>query len=251
MISLDPIRVVLVRPEEAGNVGAAARVMKNFGLRHLVLVDPCLHRPEQAIRFAHGAEDIVEGADQVEGLAEAIAPCVWAWATTRRRGRRRRGGSTPRQAAGKLCTLAGEGAPAAWVFGPESRGLTTDEVGLCSGRVVIPTSPRQPSLNLAQAVAVCSYETLLAANQHREPQGPLPAPLADREALYRHLEAALLSVGFLLPDTAPTRMASLRALLERASPSPREVRLLRAAARRVQWAGEAARVQRKKPERDG
>jgi len=233
-----PPRIILVRPEEAGNVGAAARVMKNFGLRHLVLVDPRLHRPEQAVRFAHGAEEIVEGADQEDDLERALASCSWAWATTRRGGRRRLGGTSPREAARDPVA---SGAGVAWVFGPESRGLTTREVGLCSGRVVIPASPRHPSLNLAQAVAVCAYEVFLASRAESPSRGPHPAPLGDREALYRHLEAALLAVGFLQPATAPTRMASLRALLERAAPSSREVRLLRAMARRMEWAGQAAR----------
>lgn len=241
MSDLDSVRIILVRPEEAGNVGAAARVMKNFGLRHLVLVDPRLHRPELAVRFAHGAEEIVEGADQVEELAPALAPCTWAWATTRRGGRRRRGGTPPREAALESETLRARGGTIAWVFGPESRGLTTDEVGLCSGRVVIPASPRQPSLNLAQAVAVCTYEISLAARETAAAAGPLPAPLGEREALYRHLERALLAVGFLQPTTAPTRMASLRGLLERATPSRHETRLLRAMARRVEWAGGKAR----------
>ncbi len=241
MISLEAVRVVLVRPEEAGNVGAAARVLKNFGMGHLVLVDPRLARRTEAVKWARGAEDVLEGADLVETLAEAVAPCAAAWATTRRRGKLRGPHRNAREAAAETASLAGAGRPAAWVFGPESRGLTTEETALCTGRVTIPTHPAQPSLNLAQAVAVCAYEIWTAAREPAAPATRREAPLADREALYRHLEEALLAAGFLLPHTARSRMAVVRRVLERSRPAPAEVRLLRGMARQIEWAGRRAR----------
>ena len=121
-MSLNQIRIVLVRPEEAGNVGAAARVLKNFGLKHLVLVQPHLARPKEAYKWAHGSEDVLEGADMVESLEDALAPCVRAWATTRRRGKHRGGFLTPREAAEGMIELGDSGQNVAWVFGPESSG---------------------------------------------------------------------------------------------------------------------------------
>lgn len=240
-MSLEHVRLVLVRPEEAGNVGAAARVAKNFGLSHLVLVQPRLDRPESAYRWARGAEEIVEGAEFVDSLDRAIAPCRRAWAASRRRGRARGSVTKPRTAAREVVSLALSGQDAALVFGPESRGLGNAEIAACSDRLWIPTSPSQPSLNLAQAVAVCAYEVYLAA-QDGAPEGPphREAPLGDRAALYDHLERALAAVGFLLPHTARTRMAALREVLERARLKSAEVRLLRGVARQVQWAGEKA-----------
>lgn len=235
----ESIRIVLVRPEEAGNVGAAARVMKNFGLRRLALVSPRLARPQEAYKWARGAEEIVEGADLHDDLEGALASTVRAWATTRRRGKQRGGFVTPDRAAAETATLAATGQETAWVFGPESRGLATGEVALCSDRVVIPTDAAQPSLNLAQAVAVSCYEihrTLRAGGEN-----PLPhreAALADRTALYDHLRAELLRIGFLLPHTADSRMNVLRRLLERSRPTPREVRLLRGLARQIGWAAD-------------
>lgn len=225
------VRIVLVRTEEAGNVGAAARVMKNFGLGHLVLVDPRLRDPVDAYKWAHGAEEVVEGADLVHTLAEAVAPCRRAWAVTRRRGKTRGGAVPPRKAA------EDGGEETAWVFGPESTGLTLDEVSSCSGVVTIPTAPAQPSLNLAQAVAVCAYEIYQAGLESgSDGAGHRAAPLEEREALYRHLEKSLLEIGFLLPHTARTRMASLRRSLERSRLKPSEVRLWRGVARQMGWA---------------
>jgi tRNA/rRNA methyltransferase len=147
----------------------------------------------------------------------------------------------PRAAARDVVSLAASGQDAALVFGPESRGLANTEIAACSDRIWIPSSPLQPSLNLAQAVAVCAYEVFLAA-QDGDPQG-LPhkeAALGDRAALYAHLERALGAVGFLLPHTARSRMAALREVLERARLKTAEVRLLRGIARQMEWAGEKA-----------
>jgi len=237
VMNTNSIRVVLVRTEEAGNVGAAARVLKNFGLRHLVLVAPRSARPSEAMKWAHGAEDVLEGAEIVDTLPEALAGCARAWAATRRRGKQRTGGDTPRSVAERMVALAGSGEETAWVFGPESTGLRTEEVAQCSDRVTIPTAPAQPSLNLAQAVAVCAYETHLAGRPLGEARAPRPAPIEDRAALYEHLETALLSIGFLLPHTASSRMLRLKAVLERAGLTAREVRLLRGLARQIGWAG--------------
>lgn len=245
-MSLNQIRIVLVRPEEAGNVGAAARVLKNFGLRHLVLVQPRLARPEEAHKWAHGSEDVLEGADVVDTLEEALASCVCAWATTRRRGKHRGGFRTPREVVEGMVELGDSGQGVAWVFGPESSGLSSGELSLCSERVQIPTSPAQPSLNLAQAVAICCYESFLAGRDPGRSKASRLATVEERTGLYEHLESALREVGFLLPHTARTRMSALRQFIERARPSPSEIRLLRGMARRIQRAGKEAG--RKKPE---
>jgi tRNA/rRNA methyltransferase len=233
-VDTERLRIVLVRPEEAGNVGAAARLCKNFGLSRLVLVAPRLSRPQEAARWAHGAEDVLDGADWVDTLEEAVGPCAVAWATSRRGGKTRGSVLEPRAAAERLRAAVAAGQDAAWVFGPESRGLTTAEMALCSGRVRIPTSPRQPSLNLAQAVAICVYETM--ATPSEVPPRGREATLEERAALWRHLAEALLAVGYLEPRTATSRMVAVRALLERGVLSPQDVKLLRGMARQILWA---------------
>jgi TrmH family RNA methyltransferase len=237
---LDTVRVILVRPEEPGNVGGAARALKNFGVGRLVLVAPRVADPRRSLTRAHGAEDVIEGAEVVPDLETALAPCRRAWGTTRRRGKRRGIERAPRDAGRETAALAAQGTEVAWVFGPESTGLTSRELALCSDRVVIPTSPRQPSLNLSHAVAVCLYETFLA---HLENSPPAPRPLAtlaERHALYAQLEGALRAIGYLHPSTGEVKMAALRGLLERSGLSPKEARFLRGVARQMAWAGKGA-----------
>jgi TrmH family RNA methyltransferase len=235
---IDRVRFVLVRPEEPENVGAAARVMRNFGFGDLVLVDPRLGRPERAYVVAHRAEDIVLAATHVSRLEEALEGCVRAFATSRRSGKRRGQSLALREAALESATAPG---PVAWVFGPESDGLAALEIERCSDRVLIPTAPQHPSLNLAQAAAVVAYELYLAGKDASLKRTGREASLEERDALYRHLEEALLAIGFLTPDTARARMGELRRLLERSRPSPEEVRFLRGIARRMDRAVEQTR----------
>ena len=232
------VRFVLVRPEASENVGAAARVMRNFGFQDLILVEPRLTRPERAYVVAHRAEDIVLSATHVTRLDEALGDCVRAFATSRRSGKRRGHSLTLEDAARESAAIPG---PVAWVFGPESNGLAAIEIEHCSDRVFIPTAPEHPSLNLAQAVAVVSYELHRAATQKSKTRKTREAPLEEREALYQHLEEALSAIGFLSPGTARARMSELRRLVERSRPSPNEVRFLRGIARRMARAGELRR----------
>jgi len=241
------LRFILVRPEEAGNVGAAARVMANFGFNDLVLVTPRMARPEEGYKWARGAEDILESATIVNRLEEAVAPCARAYAATRRRGKLRGPYLPPRRAAAAAASLAAGGGTVAWVFGPESRGLATSEVELCSARVTIPATTAHASLNLAQAVAVCAYESAQAFAEGLPATKRREATMEARDALYRHLEEALTGLGFLLPHTARSRMGVIRRILERSALTPSETRFLRGLARKLAWAGDRLRDRDDRP----
>ncbi len=238
MSKLASIRVVLVRPEKPGNVGAAARAMRNFGMNHLVLVAPAYPRPQDAYTWARGAEDVIESADIVEDLATAVAPCTRVWATTRRTGRHRHGALSVREAGAEAKTMGLAGEPGAWVFGPEPSGLQNDDLSRCSARVAIPTAPEQPSMNLAQAVAICAYESWSASVSAPDPEARRIAPVRARQDFYDHLEETLMTAGFLEPHTTAARMPILRALFERSRLDDREVRMLRGLLRQFVWSAQ-------------
>jgi TrmH family RNA methyltransferase len=154
----DRIEVVLVSPRNPLNIGAVARAMANFGLTRLSVVAPFEPHWREA-RSAVGAQDLLEHAKSMESLAEALAGCTLVVGTgtlTRR---------SPGQTQIPLPELAPEigraiddGGRVAVVFGPEKRGLTRADLSRCHLVTEIPTDPRQPSMNLGQAVAVCLYE---------------------------------------------------------------------------------------------
>lgn len=238
--SLAHIRIVLVEPAGALNVGSVARVMKNMGLSELVLVNPrCDRLGSEARLMAVRAADVLESAREVETLAEALQGCVKAIATS---GRDRATFTTPIETP-RLALPWLLDAPAALIFGREDSGLTNAEMNHAQRLIQIPSSDAYPSLNLAQAVAICCYELSSSATASVESpvslshSSPLPlAPLDDIEGYYQQLESLLLKIGYLYPDTAPSRMEKFRKLLNRAYPTTSEVAMLRGILRQVAWA---------------
>jgi TrmH family RNA methyltransferase len=226
--------IVLVRPARAANVAAACRAMKNMGLSALRLVSPPpeLHdRSERAL--AYGAFDVLEGAREFASLPEAVADATFVAATS---GRVDLPALTARELAQVAPARSGGGLVAV-VFGPEASGLTSAELRLCHTIVRIPTHAARPSLNLAQAVLVVAYELFLGAAGATRREEPARASAGDLEDALGDLRRALTSVGY-LPEANPEPiLGELRALLSRASPTPREVNLLRGVARQVAWAG--------------
>ena len=244
--SLAQIRIVLVEPAGALNVGSVARVMKNMGLSELVLVKPqCDRLGAEARLMAVRAADVLESAREVETLAEALQGCVKAIATSGRdRATFTTAIETPRSALPWLLD-----APSALIFGREDSGLTNAEMNHAQRLLQIPSTDAYPSLNLAQAVAICCYELSSAQAASASPANvvspsvslpqlsPLDlAPLDDLEGYYQHLEALLLEIGYLYPDTAPSRMEKFRKLLNRAYPTISEVAMLRGILRQMTWA---------------
>ena len=256
-MSLSNCRVVLVRPHYAGNLGATARVMRNFGLTDLVLVAPyCFPTDLEARRMARGGLDVLDSARTVPELGDALADCVFSFATSSLTAGLIRGGTigTAAERMPELFT-ASEGGPVAIVFGPEPHGLSNEEIGRCNGLVHIPVDPECSSLNLAQAVAICCYELRKAwskaVNDARgEPETPVRAvaPFADQERMYEHLREALTEVGYLFGEKADSLMHGLRHLIGRAQPTHQEVKILHGLARQLLWAAGQIKPKTEKPE---
>lgn len=257
--ALASVRIVLVAPAGPLNVGSVARVMKNFGLTQLVLVDPqCDPLGEEALQMAVHADDVLKAARQVKTVPEALVGCQWAIATTARQ----RGFDAPLELPETALPALFSANPTvassqtALLFGPEDRGLSNQELTYAQQFIKIPTDDGYSALNLAQAVAICCYELHRASlhfplppsssHQQNPPKALLTAPLSAKqtesaalnelEGYYQHLESVLLKVGYLYPHTATSRMRKLRLLLHRAAPSAREVALLRGILRQVEWA---------------
>ncbi|MCS6782545.1 MAG: RNA methyltransferase [Gloeomargarita sp. SKYBB_i_bin120] len=228
------VRVILVEPVGALNVGAVARVMKNFACQELVLVQPrCAWQSQEARQMAVHAGEILAQAQVVPNLTQALAGCVRAIATL---------GRTPPGEPLKsvLPWLLQDAAPVALIFGPEDRGLTWAELQLAHRQVTIPTYPDYPSLNLAQAVGICLYELYQYGQADIPPVPPEPpAPVEALEAYLADLEDWLLRIGYLYPHTRARRMAKIRRLLQRAAPSAEELALLRGMVRQGRWALQA------------
>lgn len=227
--------VVLVRPQEEGNVGSAARAMANMGLGDLVIVRGRARIGQVARSFAVGAGEILDRAEVVDDLGAALAPFHRVVGTTSARGRSLEVQPIAPRELPEI--LAGDppGTATALVFGPEASGLTAEELALCSPWVHVPCAPEQPTLNLAQAVLVLAYELHLA--RAAEVVSAEGSPLAGQEAiegLFGQLRPLLGTVGFDRDGSFETVMRDLRALAARAALTEREVSILRGICRRSQ-----------------
>ncbi len=238
---LTQCRVVLVRPQKAGNVGSTARVMRNMGLTELVLVAPEADvRGREAKRLSTHGQDILDRARIVEQFEEAVADCVMVAGTSARSG-----GLFRKQSAGTLADIvprvlsALPSGPIALIFGPERTGLTNEEVARCHYLMHIPTDASYPALNLAQAVAITLYElrTAWLREWNGEPVHEWkPADHKSLEHMFGQLEHALEAIHFLYGPKGDSLMHAVRHLISRALPSEMEVDVLRGLARQLEWA---------------
>lgn len=223
------IRIVLVGTTHPGNIGAAARAMKNMGLSELSLVRPRYFPHEDATARASGAEDVLESARVVDDLAGALADCRFVAGASARARTIDWPTLAPRECARRLVDESTEGA-AAIVFGPEKSGLTNEDLDRCHALVSIPADPGFSSLNLAMAVQVLCYEVRLAGTEGTPASAPREVPLASSEELerfYAHLGQVLTASGFLDPENPRFLMRRLRRLFARALPDQNEVNILR------------------------
>ena len=234
------LRFVLVETSRAGNIGAAARALKTMGFGELVLVNPrfpdALTDPE-AVAFASGAHDVLEGARIVADIGTALEGCNFAAAVSARLREFSPPVWTPRQFAGHV---AGQGElAAALVFGNERFGLPNQVVEQCNVLINIPANPDYSSLNLAQAAQVLAYECRMAALDGGTPAASAigfhgdAASVAQIEGMYQHLEQALVAIDFLDADNPKKLMPRLKRLFARTQLETEEVNILRGIARQI------------------
>lgn len=224
--------IILNAPQLAENIGSVARVMANFGLDALRLVNPRHGWPqERAWALASGAEWPLNAATVAGSVSEAIADLQVVFATTARPRELQLPILTPRAAADELFQAVQAGQRVGLLFGGERAGLETSDIALCQAVVTIPVDPRFRSLNLAQAVAISAYEwrTRIAdAPPASFRQHSPPADAAAMLGLYEHFERELDAAGFFHPpDKRPSMVLNLRSALSKARMSEQEVRTFR------------------------
>ncbi|HLQ85549.1 MAG TPA: RNA methyltransferase [Salinisphaeraceae bacterium] len=231
--ALGRLRVVMVAPQHAGNIGAAARALKVMGLSDLALVAPPAYSPAQAAARASGADDVLIAARVFPTLAAALADCHLAIGSSARSRHTRWPLVDARHAAGTAIERAQAGQRVALVFGRERSGLTNAELDHCQLHLGIPANPDYSSLNLAAAIQVVCYEVRMALGDAAVTPATAPAELtaAEMEGLYAHWAEVLTASGFLDPNEPKLLMRRLRRLFNRAAPDRTELNILRGALR--------------------
>ncbi len=232
--SLKQVKIVMVHTSHSGNIGAAARAMKTMGLSQLVLVAPKVFPSEESLAMASGATDILEQADVVDTIDDAISDCGYVVGASARSRNLPWPLVNPREMAAQILSLPTD-TKVAVVVGRERSGLTNEELSRCHCHVNIPANPDYSSLNVASAVQVLAYElrmsALLGANEAK-PQWGLEwdQPLATGEqveGLFNHWERVLVDIDFLDPNNPRTLMSKLRRFVLRSQPDEVEANILR------------------------
>ncbi len=226
---LKNIRIVLVDTSHPGNIGAAARAMKNMSLRQLHLVTPRHYPHQEATSRASGADDLLNNARVAGSLDEALTGCRLVVGTSARTRSIDWPVVTPREAAAMLVKEARSG-DVALVLGRERSGLTNSELDRCTFLVHIPTNEDYSSLNLGAAVQILTYEIYLAQQQDPTVKSDTQRDLATADMLqgfHEHLAQALDDIGFTDPRQSQKLLRRLRSLFQRARPDKDEINILR------------------------
>lgn len=252
-MSLNHIRIVMINTSHPGNIGAAARVMKNMGLTRLYLVNPKQFPNYEATAMASGADDLLSQAVVCSSFEEALEGCHLVLGTTARERKIQHEFIDGREA-GNLAVFEATKHQVALVFGRERTGLTNDEIGLCHKLINIPTNPEYSSLNVASAVQIVAYEVMMAVqaldkncvqsgtNQHAADPADLIAYASSEniERFYEHLEQTLIDIDFLRVKQSPQLMPKLRHIYNRIRLKQDEVNILRGILNKTQKLNEKA-----------
>lgn len=231
------IRIVLVGTLYSGNVGSVCRAMANMGLGDLVLAEPRICDDwHDAARMAVHGDGVLAARREAANLQEAVADCAFVVGTTALGGLYRQHVKTPRDLAPALLRLAAAGR-VALVFGREDKGLSNDEIGLCTHLIRIPVHPGYTSLNLAHAVLICCYELYEALGIYEPPvEKSPPAVAASKHKLLAMWREMLLLIGFMPEEKADHMMQGVQRIFSRGAYSTDDVAILMGVARQAEWA---------------
>jgi tRNA (cytidine32/uridine32-2'-O)-methyltransferase len=224
------VRIVLVGTTHPGNIGAAARAMKNMYLSRLYLVAPERYPSAEATSRASGADDILAQAVVCDNLEQALTGASMVFGASARLRRVEWAQVDARECGTRVASHAAEEGEVALVFGREHSGLTNAELERCNYLVHIPSNPDYSSLNLGAAVQVLAYEVAMAMGAGRERAvSPRERPVTadELERMYAHLEQTLVDIDFLDPENPGQLMRRLRRLFNRCGLEQTEVNILR------------------------
>lgn len=220
-------RFVMINTSHPGNIGAAARAMKNMGFHELALVNPKQFPSSEAVARSSGAYDVLENAQVFATLEEAIADCELIIGASARL----RSITWPQLDPKECATLvSGTTAKTAILFGREHSGLTNEELERCHYLLHIPCNPEYSSLNVASALQVIAYELHYATRQTpiTEASESAFANGEQMESFFGHLETVLHEIKFLHENkNTDSLMRRLRRLFNRTRLEEKEIHILR------------------------
>ncbi|MBN2457786.1 RNA methyltransferase [Candidatus Woesearchaeota archaeon] len=212
--------VILIEPENPGNIGAIARVMKNFGFKNLVLINPVADiSSSEAICRAKHAQDVLKRAivadwsflDKMDYLAGTTAKLGTDYNIPR-------SPLTPDKLAEKANTKKKLGL----VIGREGKGLSNKEIGLCDFIVTIPAQAKYPTLNISHALGILLYEIYKINGKDRSDSHIETAGRRYKDVLNKRVAGLLEQMEFATPEKKQTQKVVWKRIFGKAMLTKRE-----------------------------
>ncbi|MFH1850303.1 MAG: RNA methyltransferase [archaeon] len=197
------ISVILIEPENPGNIGAVARAMKNFDLSKLILVNPRCSLDETAVARAKHGKDILKMAkvrdfsflDRFDTLVGTTAKIGTDYNIPRCP-------ITPEDLGKKLSKSS---AKTGILLGREGMGLTNEEIRLCDLVVTIPASLKYPTLNISHAAQIIFYEIFKHSGKKKSNEHIESATATDKRILENNISRVLDTLQFTTADKKETQ----------------------------------------------
>ena len=232
-----PLGIVLVEPRHHINVGYVARIMKNFGVSRLLMVNP-IYDIEEARRYAMHGYHILETA--ISTNFEEL-----------RRNSRMLVGTTALKASSRLNIVRDTVSPIRLaeliydipkkeniyiVFGREASGLMNSELQMCDIVLTNDTGTDYATMNISHALAIILYEITKSDLQHPTSRvtvrNPKIARRQETEMLIAYAAKAAEMAGYDI-HKRPLLDSALKRLLAKSNPTSKEVMLMVSLFRKV------------------
>ncbi len=230
----DNLRVLLVKPSNPLNMGAAARAMSNFGFLHFRAVDP-YDVGFRTARSAVGAAELLQRAEEFPTVAEAVADCALVVGTTAVRHRDLQHPLRTLEEGARIIRQQLLSGRVALLFGSEKYGLSNEAMSHCQWLMRIPTREEHISMNLGQAVAICLYELARGAQPEASSKELEPASAGELERITRLSLESLHASGYVHPGMETLVEEKLRRMIRRLNLPAKDVELWLGMLRQILW----------------
>ena len=227
-MSLGNIHFILVRPQMGENIGSVARAIKNFNIKHLRIVNPRCHWPNQkALATSVGAKDILKSTKIYNSIEKSIGDLDIVFACT----------SRIRKVNKKIISILDlkkkikKKQKMGIIFGPEASGLSNDEINNADYLVKIPTNKKFSSLNLSHSAIIFCFQLFqYFSNKKAVYNSNYKSPVARKTEVNKFLNFIIDGLdkkGFLQPDHKRKSMIrNINNIFHRLNLSEQEIRIL-------------------------
>jgi len=227
-MSLGNIHFILVRPQMGENIGSVARAMKNFNIKHLRIINPRCHWPNQrALATSVGAKDILKSTKIYNSIEKSIGDLDIIFAST----------SRIRKINKKIISILDfkkkikKKRKIGILFGPEASGLSNEEISCADCLVKIPTNKKFSSLNLSHSAIIFCFEIfqyfLSKKVVYKSGYKSIVAQKSEVNKFLSFIVSRLDKKGFLQPDHKRKSMIrNINNIFQRINLSEQEIRIL-------------------------